>query len=261
MPKIAALLFTQLNEGGDMRITFTKALMLSLLAFTVMTFVSPARAHALSTSTIIAMTNQERAAAGLNPLSVNADLMSSAQAKAQDMIARDYWAHFAPDGTSPWYFMTQSGYKYVGAGENLAMDFATDQDVMTGWMNSPGHRANILNPAYVDVGIAVVEGQLQGHDTMLVVAHYGTPAQAPAPAPAPVETPAALVSATPAPAQAPAPVPAVLGQASPTSKPAAAHKVSHKKTESNTNGKTLTFLKIGLAQMWLVPLIKYRGLV
>lgn len=241
-----------------MKIGFTKTVLLSVLAFAAIAFVWPANASALTPDTLVTLTNQERAAAGLSPLHINADLTASAQAKAQDMLARDYWAHFAPDGTSPWFFITQSGYKYVGAGENLAMDFATDQDVMTGWMSSPTHRANILNPAYVDVGISVVEGYLQGHDTVLVVAHYGIPAQAPAPAPA-VATPAPAEPAAAAPVQT-APVtssvPAVL----------AASKVlrhttnSPNKVAASTDNNVLTFLKIGLVQMWLAPFIKYRGL-
>jgi hypothetical protein len=241
-----------------MKIGFTKTVLLSVLAFAAIAFVLPASASALSSDTLVALTNQERAAAGLSPLHINSNLMVSAQAKAQDMIARDYWAHFAPDGTSPWFFITQSGYKYVGAGENLAMDFASDQDVMTGWMNSPTHRANILNPSYVDVGISVVEGYLQGHDTMLVVAHYGIPAQAPAPAP---------VAAAPAPTE---PVTAVPAEAAPVTDATpvvlAASKVvkhnanSKSKAAPNRDNSVLTLLKLGLAQMWLAPFLKYRGI-
>lgn len=240
-----------------------QTLLLSLLAFAFVSFISPARTLALAPGTLVALTNQQRAAAGLSPLTVNSQLMSSAYAKAQDMIARNYWAHFAPDGTSPWAFISGSGYQYVGAGENLAMDFATDEDVMAGWMNSPTHRANILNPNYIDVGIAVVEGQLEGHDTFVVVAHYGTPAHAaaPTPAPAPVASTPAPVVETPVAETVPEPEPAptVLGQTEETKvSTAPQHASASSKKPAYTESKAFTFLKIGLIQLWLTPLFKYR---
>ncbi len=233
-----------------MRIGFTKTVMLSLLAFAVVAFVWPVRTFALTPDTLIMLTNQQRLAAGLQPLHENADLMASAYAKAEDMLTRNYWAHFAPDGTSPWHFISQSGYQYKGAGENLAMDFSDDQAVMDGWMASPTHRANVLNPAYQDVGVAVVDGQLQGHETTLVVAHYGTPAHAVARASAPVTvTPAVALAAAPAPAAASS-LPKTVATVQ------IAHKATGKQTSANTNSGIFTFLKLGLAQMWLTPLMK-----
>src|SRR4030042_1476724 len=77
----------------------------------------------ISPSEVISLTNSQRAANGLSPLSENSALDSAALAKGNDMIAKGYWAHFAPDGTSPWSFFTSFGYKYRYAGENLARDF------------------------------------------------------------------------------------------------------------------------------------------
>lgn len=117
--------------------------------------------------------NQERINVGLSPLSLNSQLNSAAYAKAQDMFADNYWAHVAPDGTEPWSFIINSGYDYTTAGENLAKNFSYSQGVVSGWMASEGHRANVMNPAYQDVGYAIVNGVLLGEETTLVVAMYG----------------------------------------------------------------------------------------
>lgn len=122
---------------------------------------------------VYSASNQERINNGLTPLSLNSALNSAALAKANDMIADNYWAHIAPDGTSPWAFISASGYQYTAAGENLAKDFNTSSGVVAGWMGSPTHAANILNSSYKDVGYAVVNGVLLGSGTTLVVAMYG----------------------------------------------------------------------------------------
>ncbi len=132
-------------------------------------------ATAISQPVLIQLTNQQRAAAGVGLVTESALLDKSALLKAQNMFAEDYWAHFAPSGKSPWYWFDQAGYSYTLAGENLARDFDTSQGVITGWMNSPSHRANLLAPGYKDIGMAVLNGTLQGHETTLVVQHFGTP--------------------------------------------------------------------------------------
>lgn len=152
------------------------------------------------------LSNQQRNANGVAALTLNSQLNSAATAKANDMIAKNYWAHNAPDGTTPWAFIGASGYSYTVAGENLAKDFNTSSGVVTGWMNSAGHRANILNGSYYDVGYGVVNGVLLGSETTLVVAMYAAK-NAPAPAPAPAPPPAAAVS-NPAPTPPPATAPA-----------------------------------------------------
>ena len=90
------------------------------------------------------------------------------------MLNKGYWAHFAPDGTSPWSFFTKFGYKYKYAGENLARDFSNPGSVVNAWMASSSHRENLLSPKYKEIGIAVVEGKLNGVDTTLVVQLFGT---------------------------------------------------------------------------------------
>lgn len=123
------------------------------------------------------LSNQERINNGLTPLALNSQLTSAAQAKANDMMVKNYWAHVSPDGIAPWTFVLNSGYNYSAAGENLAKGFDFSSDAVEGWMNSPDHRANVLNSTYKDVGYAVINGTLLGEQTTLVVAEYGAKAE------------------------------------------------------------------------------------
>ena len=129
----------------------------------------------ISPSEIITLTNQQRVANGLLPLATNSVLSNAAVAKGNDMFAKGYWAHFAPDGTSPWSFFLSFGYKYRYAGENLARDFSDSNSTVNAWMNSPSHRENILNPNYKEIGVGVVNGNLAGADTTIVVQFFGAP--------------------------------------------------------------------------------------
>lgn len=161
-------------------------------------------ATSISASEIIALSNNERTSRGLGALATSAALTQAAQAKAAHMFANNYWAHVAPDGTTPWYFMGQAGYAYIAAGENLAKDFDTSVGVVNGWMNSQGHRDNILNTSFLDTGVAAVNGILLGQETTLVVAMYGATAAAPAPVPTPPPpTPAPTAPVTPTTQQTP----------------------------------------------------------
>jgi len=119
-------------------------------------------------------TNNERLKQGLGPVKLNSTLSIAAQKKAEDMFADDYWAHIAPDGTTPWDFINGEGYSYTYAGENLARDFDDSDGVVQAWMNSPSHRDNLLRSEYEDIGFAVVNGNINGTDTTLVVQMFGT---------------------------------------------------------------------------------------
>lgn len=132
-------------------------------------------ASTITPTEVIRQTNEERQKAGLPELTLNLELSQAALAKGQDMMNDQYWAHIAPDGTTPWYFMQQAGYKYTVAGENLARDFSDTPSMMTAWMASPTHRANVLNNKYQEIGIAVIDGNLEGYDTTLVVQMFGKP--------------------------------------------------------------------------------------
>ncbi len=127
----------------------------------------------LTQKTLLDATNYERGGKGAKPLQLNAQLSQAAQAKADDMFTQQYWAHIAPNGTTPWHWFEQAGYRYVEAGENLAKNFSTSEGVVSAWMASPTHRANVVKQDYQDVGFAVKTGELDGKTTTLVVALYG----------------------------------------------------------------------------------------
>jgi len=142
------------------------------------TLVSPAvlgYASNISPEKVIELTNQKRIELGLSPLSNNSLLNEVAQRKASDMFAFNYWAHISPSGRDPWSFFREVGYKYIYAGENLARDFMDSEGVVEAWMNSPTHKDNIVNPNYKEIGVAVVNGTLNGVETTLVVQVFGTP--------------------------------------------------------------------------------------
>lgn len=152
---------------------------------------------AVITSSLVSETNQERESEGLRDVTSNPVLVAAAQAKANDMAAKGYFAHTSPDGTSSWQWFKNSGYAFAFAGENLAVNFTDSSDVTTAWMNSPTHRANIMNGKFTEVGIATATGMYKGKETIFVVQMFGTPAVAtvasqPKPQPADPRTVAAL---------------------------------------------------------------------
>lgn len=124
---------------------------------------------------VINLTNQKRTAEGQLPLTENSLLTQAAVAKGQHMLENNYWAHVAPDGTEPWAFFGNVGYSYQYAGENLARDFTNPSSTVDAWMASPTHRDNLLSPRYQEIGIGVVEGDLNGVDTTIVVQLFGSP--------------------------------------------------------------------------------------
>jgi hypothetical protein len=130
---------------------------------------------AVYSSVLVDLTNQDRAKASLPTLTTNETLVHAAELKAEDMVTKQYFAHNSPEGKSPWYWFIQSGYKFVYAGENLAINFDESLDVENAWMDSPGHRANILNGKFSEVGIAVREGTFEGQNTVFVVQMFGKP--------------------------------------------------------------------------------------
>ena len=125
---------------------------------------------------LVDLANQDRIGNQVATLTVNPLLEQAAQAKANDMASKGYFSHNSPDGKTPWYWFSQAGYKYASAGENLAINFTDSGEVNTAWMNSPGHRANILNGKFTEIGIATAEGVYQGQSTVFVVQAFGRPA-------------------------------------------------------------------------------------
>lgn len=124
---------------------------------------------------IIAETNQERASENLTPLVRNETLDAAAKLKAQDMADKEYFSHYSPEGLSPWYWFVQAEYKYVHAGENLAIHFTDSSEVVEAWMKSPTHRENIMNGKYQEIGIGTAKGEYEGYPTVYVVQLFGTP--------------------------------------------------------------------------------------
>ncbi|PIP14733.1 hypothetical protein COW98_00660 [Candidatus Roizmanbacteria bacterium CG22_combo_CG10-13_8_21_14_all_35_9] len=127
----------------------------------------------ISIEKLYQLTNQEREKNNLPDLVYNNQLSQAAYQKAQDMFQKNYWSHYAPDGKTPWDFILSSGYKYEYAGENLAKNFLFSDGVVSAWMTSPVHRENLLKKEYSDVGLAVVNGILNGEQTTLVVQMFG----------------------------------------------------------------------------------------
>lgn len=142
-------------------------------------------AYNIPVERVVELTNKEREGAGLPVLEFNQTLSDSAKKKALDMFEKDYWAHNAPDGTQPWKFFSDAGYEYRYAGENLARDFSNAEDALKAWMESPTHKENLLSKRYREIGIAVVDGELKGVETTLIVQHFGTQFGDSAPVPTP----------------------------------------------------------------------------
>lgn len=200
-------------------------LVVSILASVLLSGWSPktstlAYATNVSQNGLLQATNTERTNNGQGTLALNQQLNSAAQAKANDMVARNYWSHNTPDGQEPWVFVNNAGYKYLKAGENLAYGFSDSTATVTGWMNSPSHKANMLDSAFNEVGFGYANSadfNGSGPETV-VVAMYAKPqtlastTQQTAPAPAPTQpvqqsapdeaTPAAPVKQPTAPVEA-----------------------------------------------------------
>jgi hypothetical protein len=125
---------------------------------------------------IIPLVNEERAKLGLSALKESQILDESAAAKVADMFANQYFAHDSPSGLGVGDLAEAAGYDYLIIGENLALgNFENDQDLIHAWMDSEGHRANILNINYQEIGVSVQKGVYQGKSTWLAVQHFGKP--------------------------------------------------------------------------------------
>ncbi|MET8948421.1 CAP domain-containing protein [Streptomyces sp. NPDC004542] len=109
------------------------------------------------TAQVIQLVNAERAKAGCSALTPNATLAKAAQAHSADMAAHRNMSHTGSDGSSPGDRITAAGYAWGAYGENVAYGYTTPEQVMAGWMSSPGHRANILNCSYKEIGVGLAQ--------------------------------------------------------------------------------------------------------
>jgi hypothetical protein len=135
----------------------------------------PVNVAAVISAVLIDLANADRGALGIGTLTPDPLLTAAAQAKANDMAQKSYFAHFDAAGKSPWDWMHEAGYRYEHAGENLAIQFSESGDVERAWLASPAHRANLLDGRFTQVGIATAEGFYQGQPTTFVVQFFGTP--------------------------------------------------------------------------------------
>ena len=118
---------------------------------------------------IFSFTNDNRLDNDLNYLKRNSLLDEAANLKAEDMASEEYFAHTSPEGLKAWDFINKVGYKFNSAGENLAINFLDSQDTINAWMDSPTHRANILNNNFTEIGIGMAKGEYEGKETIFIV--------------------------------------------------------------------------------------------
>ncbi len=130
---------------------------------------------AIIRSDVIGYTSDARLLEGGQALVESETLNAAAQAKAEDMAARGYFSHVGPTGEEPWVWIERAGYEYAYAGENLAVRFNDSKDVVDAWMASPTHRANILKPNYIEVGVGLAESSYKGGRATFVVQYFASP--------------------------------------------------------------------------------------
>lgn len=135
-------------------------------------------AEDIKSESLVDSTNQKRQDAGVASLTLNENLSQAAKAKAQDMVSKNYWSHISPDGSEPWVFVEKFNYKYLSAAENLAYGFSDSQSVINGWMNSPTHKAIMLDGTFEEVGFGVENAPdfLGKGENTIIVALYAKPA-------------------------------------------------------------------------------------
>lgn len=133
----------------------------------------------LAKSGIITWTNIQRNAQGLMPLSENENLNNAAALKAGDMLEKQYFDHVSPSGVDVGDLAEAVGYKFITIGENLALgNFESDKILVQAWMDSPGHRENILGSRFTEIGVAAVKGIFEGEPTWIAVQEFGLPLSA-----------------------------------------------------------------------------------
>jgi uncharacterized protein YkwD len=133
-----------------------------LVVLAVAFIAASALAADITPASVVAEMNVRRAAFGLPPLSEDSRLDQAAGDRVGEMEDEGYWGHVSPEGKEPFEWLRPRGYDYRYAGENLALGFDTVEVLVDAWMESKGHRANILSPVYHDCGVAVIEGSTTG---------------------------------------------------------------------------------------------------
>jgi len=130
----------------------------------------------LTRTGILSETNKHRAKENLSALTANTTLNQAAANKLDDMFAQQYFEHISPSGTGPAALVDGVGYAYLRVGENLALgNFASDAELVQAWMDSPGHRANIMADGFSELGVAASKGTFEGEKVWLAVQTFGLP--------------------------------------------------------------------------------------
>ncbi len=133
----------------------------------------------LTETGVVSWTNRQRLDNGLQSLKVNSSLNISADLKVKDMFTKQYFDHISPSGEGPSDLAKKSAYEYIMIGENLALgNFKDDKELVQSWMDSPGHRANILNSKFSEIGVAVGKGNYEGRDVWIAVQEFSLPLSA-----------------------------------------------------------------------------------
>lgn len=129
----------------------------------------------INVETALALTNTERKNAGVKPLTIDPRLSRSAQNKCNDLVARNYYSHNGPDGKTPWHFITEQGINNVAMAENIDRNVDSAQNLITDWLNSPGHKANIDSAKYNLVGFGVCKSaDYTGQGPQVIVVQHFT---------------------------------------------------------------------------------------
>jgi uncharacterized protein YkwD len=164
------------REASIISITVVAIVILSISASTSLYIKNTNMTATVLPAVLVDLTNDARTSNSEKALTRNSVLDTAARLKAENMASLGYFAHTSPAGLTPWHWFDEAGYSFVYAGENLAIDFTESVDVEKAWLNSPTHKANILNSHFSEIGIATVDASYQGHPTTYVVQMFGSPA-------------------------------------------------------------------------------------
>lgn len=166
------------NLSPERAVKTSKFTLLAIFLLIVGVFLlvkTAAIASDITVENLIKLTNKERLKNNLEPLSASPILEKAAKNKADDLLNGQYFSHTSPNGKNFAEWIKEADYQYIYAGENLAMDFITSEGVVKAWMESAGHKKNILSPNYNELAIAVREGKFEGRPTIMVAQLFGRP--------------------------------------------------------------------------------------
>jgi uncharacterized protein YkwD len=136
-----------------------------LVAVAGLLFAFSLEASTIEPENVLAAINAVRAEAGVSPLALDERVSLAAEDRMREMEEQGYWAHEGPGGESPFRWLAHRSYRFLRAGENLARGFETSEVMIEAWLESPGHRANLLSPNFTSIGVAIIDGFTTGRAT------------------------------------------------------------------------------------------------